>query len=458
MELPKTTIVIGAARSGIAVAKFLSRNNARCFLFDSSPLEKLDNNGALAAQAAELPGVSAFFGRNPTAEEVSQSSLVVLSPSVPPQVPAAQAAREMGIKVVSETEFALGYFYGRISAVTGTNGKTTTTSLLAKILSDAGFDSFPAGNIGDPLANYAGEGSEGQIAALEISSFQLEMAELMKPTSAIITNITPDHLDRHKTMENYIEAKANVFMNMSGDDVLILNYDDPITRSFASKAKCKTLFFSTQTEEGVDAYLSGKEIIIKTENGPKVIANLGEMKIVGAHNAANAAAAALAALHEGAPFDSVAETIKNFNPVEHRIEFVSEVSGVKYYNDSKGTNPDATMVALAAMDRPTVLILGGYDKDSEFDSLFALDYFKSGIVIAIVALGATKEKILDAAKKAGYENIHEADTFEETVHMASNLASEGHNVLLSPACASWGMFENYEQRGMRFKELVMGLH
>ena len=442
----KKYMIIGAARSGISATRFLRKNGCDVILTDTKSYEDLCREDYGLPELLTDKGIVTVFGRQPSDEEVISCGEVIISPGVPPDIKPLQTAAAHGIPVVSEVEFALRYFRGRIAAITGTNGKTTTTYLTAALLKAAGFDSFECGNIGIPFIDRA-EASPESVAALEISSFQLSMTEHMRPKAAVVTNITPDHLDRHKTMENYIAAKARVFMNMKDDDVLILNHDDPVVRGFKDKAKCKVKFFSIKDTD-TDAYLLDGGIYLK---GYGKVIDTKEMKIIGPHNAANAMCALLVCESFGADIKKCAEALKVFSPVEHRVEFVREVNGVRFVNDSKGTNPDATITAINSFDCPLVMILGGYDKHNDFDEMFELLVKKAR---GFVAIGQTAEKIIETAEKFGFKNYQRAETFEEAIDKAYGMAQPGDCVLLSPACASWGMFDNFEQRGEIFKDYV----
>ena len=450
----RNILIIGAGRSGISMAKYLDASEKNAVLTDIKSYKDLCKDGYGIEETANLKNIRTIFGRQPSAEEVEKSSFIVLSPGVPTDIAPLKTAAEKGIKVISEIEFADSVYKGSIIAVTGTNGKTTTTALTGELLKAAGLEAYTAGNIGDPFINYADK-SENSVTALEIGSFQLDETQGLHPKIAVITNITPDHLDRHLTMENYINAKAKVFSEMGEDDYLILNYDDENVRNLAGRAKCRVLFFTVTGNEEMNAYLSS-DMITLSVNGVKTdLLSRRDMKLIGLHNCANVMCAALAAYVYGADPDVIARTVRNFEPVEHRVEFVAEKNGIRYINDSKGTNPEATMTAINAVeDGGIVLILGGYDKHSEFDELFELISQK---VRHCVILGDTKVRLLQAADKAGYTEITMVDDYEHAVKRCSQIAQEGEYVLLSPACASWDMFENYEQRGKHFKELVHSL-
>ena len=444
-------LVIGAARSGIACARFLAQRGKRVTLSDSKTLEKLLSEEDYGlGEIKDDNRISFIFGRNPSDEEVRSSGLVILSPGVPPDIRPCTVADDAGIKVISEVEFAVSFFRGDIVAITGTNGKTTTTYLTCALINAAGRKSFECGNIGFPFIDYADEPADS-VASLEISSFQLSMLEYMKPRVAVITNITPDHLDRHKTMENYIDAKAAVFRNMD-EGTLILNMDDETVRNLASRARCTVKYFSLVRKD-TEAYLDDEGYICL--KGPGRILPASELKILGPHNIANAMCALLCAAEYTDDFTDVAKALREFSPVEHRVEFVRELDGVRYINDSKGTNPDATITAINSFDCPLLMILGGYDKKSDYNEMF--DLMEKKNIRHMFVLGVTAEDIIACAEKHGMHNYTRVQSLKEAVTLSRKTAEPGDVVLLSPACASWDMFDNFEQRGRLFKDYVREL-
>lgn len=447
-------VIIGAGRSGICAAKFIAKEGGEALLCDTKEFEQLRSEGFGIETTLDVPGIITHFGANPEREDIRGSYAMILSPGAPDTIPPCVIAREEGVEIYSEIEFAYSFYRGNVVAITGTNGKTTTTTLVGELFRNGGKETYVGGNIGDPFINYAKDASPESYISLEISSFQLSQNRKLHPKVAVITNITPDHLDRHKTMENYIAAKARVFENMSGDDVVILNYDDPLTRALSEKVKCKYVYFSLK-EEVEGAYLKGDEIIINYEGKTFPLIRPKQMKLLGLHNAANTMCGALSAYILGIDVDSIRKTLVDFNPVEHRMEYVATKNGVIYVNDSKGTNPEATMVALDAVENGLVIILGGYDKHSEFDELLRI--IKDKDTRAVVVLGATKDKIIQSAHKCGYDRLYEVENYEQAVAKCAELAVEGDYVLLSPACASWDMFDSYETRGKVFKNLVHNL-
>jgi UDP-N-acetylmuramoylalanine--D-glutamate ligase len=343
---------------------------------------------------------------------------------------------------------------GEVLAITGTNGKTTTTALLGKIMKDARDSVFVVGNIGTPYTSKALEMQENTVTVAEISSFQLETIQDFAPKVSAILNITEDHLNRHHTMEEYIRVKELITKNQTAEDTCVLNYEDSVLREFGQNLVPKTVYFSSvqKLEEGI--YLDGEQIILKTAEEEIPVVRTSELKLLGQHNFENVMAAVAMAYYAGVPMDSIRKSICAFTAVEHRIEYVTEKNGVAYYNDSKGTNPDAAIRGIEAMNRPTLLIGGGYDKGSSYGEWIRAFH---GKVRYLVLIGATKEKIKAEAEELGFYNNVLCEDLEEAVKFCAAHAEPGDAVLLSPACASWGQFDNYEQRGDMFKEYVRSL-
>lgn len=460
MELEgKQVLIAGCGKSGIGAAVFLLQERAFPVLFDEN--EKLTEEEVrknLSRKIEEL-GVTAeekaaevVLGKLPE-EKKAQTELVVVSPGVPVDSPLVEEFRKRGVPVWGEIELAYQKEKGQVIAITGTNGKTTTTTLVGEIVKKHFGASYVMGNIGYPYTDIAGKTTQESVTVGEISSFQLETIESFHPRVSAILNITPDHLNRHHTMENYIAAKNNITKNQGSGDYCILNYDNADTRKLGENCPAKVLFFSAKEEPAEGAFLRDEEIFLAKGGRAEPLMNIHEMRLVGLCNVENVMAAILISEVMGVPRTEYLEVIKDFRAVEHRIEFVEEVGGVAYYNDSKGTNPDAAVQAIYAMSRPTVLIGGGYDKGSSYDEW--IEAF-GGKVKLLVLIGQTKEKIADCAKKHGFNDVVLADTFEEAFRICAESAEPGDAVLLSPACASWGMFPNYEERGRLFKELVYG--
>lgn len=447
----KKVLVFGSGISGVGAVHLLELQGADVILYDGNEKlkeedvrEKLDKGNKAEIILGEFP------------EELLDSlQLVVLSPGVPTDLPVVEKMRAHHIEIIGEIELAYAFGKGDVLAITGTNGKTTTTSLLGEIMKNYKEKVFVVGNIGNPYTVIADQTDDDTVIVAEMSSFQLETIASFRPKVSAILNFTPDHLNRHHTMEAYVTAKKNIALNQEEDDFCVLNYEDPLTREFGQQLKTQVFYFSSKRSLDQGIYLKDEKIIYQEENKQAIeLCHVGELQILGTHNYENVMAASAMALLYGVPVQIVQDTIKAFKGVEHRIEYVAEKGGVVYYNDSKGTNPDAAIRGIQAMNRPTVLIGGGYDKNSEYT-----EWIQSfdGKVKKLILIGATKEKIAADAEKCGFTDYVFADTFEEAMEKAVEFAEEGDAVLLSPACASWGMFPNYEVRGDRFKELVHAL-
>ncbi len=442
----KKVLVFGTGISGVAAANLLENAGAEVVLFDGN--EKLDKAHVLE-NFTEGKTPELYVGVLP--EEVEKElDLVVLSPGVPVDLPLVLRLKEAGLPIWGEIELAYRCKKGDVLAITGTNGKTTTTALLGEIMKTAYPHVHVVGNIGIPYTGVVTEDTDDTVTVAEISSFQLETIHTFRPKVSAILNITPDHLNRHHTMEAYIAAKERIAENQTADDVCVLNYEDEVLRGFGEKTKAQVLYFSSRRRLKRGVYLENGEIII--DLGEKIpLCRVDSLHILGTHNYENVMAAAAMAYAYGVPVDVIRKTVCEFRGVEHRIEFVAEKNGVAFYNDSKGTNPDAAIRGIQAMNRPTILIGGGYDKDSTYEEwINAFD----GKVKKLVLLGATRDKIAETARRLGFEDIVMADTFEEAFEKCVEYSCPGDAVLLSPACASWGMFKNYEERGDKFKELV----
>ena len=400
-----------------------------------------------------MNGVSLILG-DLSDEQIKQFDIAVLSPGVPTDIPMVNRLRDAGVKIWGEIELAYAFGKGRIIAITGTNGKTTTTALTGEIMADHYDDVRVVGNIGIPYTSMVQGTTEETVTVAEISSFQLETIHEFKPHVSAILNITPDHLNRHHTMENYIKAKEDITKNQTADDFCVLNYEDEVLRNFAEKCPAKVIFFSSRRVLDEGFYLDGEEIMYAHDNKTDRVINVNDLNLLGRHNYENVMAACAMSVSIGVPMDKIVEVLKTFKAVEHRIEYVTEKRGVRFYNDSKGTNPDAAIQGIRAMNRPTLLIGGGYDKQSEYDEwIEAFD----GKVKELVLIGQTADKIEACAKKHGFNNVVKKETFEDAITYCYDHAVSGDAVLLSPACASWGMFPNYEERGRIFKEIVNGL-
>ncbi len=451
MELnQKHVLVVGLGISGLGAAGLLFRKQAKLILFDGN--EKLDKE-EIQKKLPEKMEAEIYIGRLPE-EAAEQVELVVVSPGVPVDTPFFQEFCKRKIPIWGEIELAYRFTKGKLLAITGTNGKTTTTALVGEIMKAYNENVFVVGNIGTPYALEAEKTTEGSVTVAEISSFQLETIQNFKPDVSAILNITPDHLNRHHTMENYVAAKESIARNQQKNSRCILNYEDPYTKEFGKKVSAEPFYFSSARKLEKGVYLEGEEIWLADAGAPVHVMNIHEMQLLGIHNVENVMAAVAMTYSVGVPLDVIIRAVKAFQAVEHRIEYVATKKGVAYYNDSKGTNPDAAIKGIQAMDRPTVLIGGGYDKESTYDEW--IEAF-GGKVKWLVLLGATREKIAECAKAHGFTNIIMTDTLEEAVAVCAQKAESGDAVLLSPACASWGMFPNYEVRGRMFKEIVNNL-
>ncbi len=451
MELNgKNVLVVGTGISGIGAAQLLHQAAAHVILFDSN--EKLTAE-EVKGRLPEGVAAEIYIGALP-AEAAARTQLVIVSPGVPTDTEFIQSFKRGGAEIWSEIELAFSQAKGRLIAITGTNGKTTTTALTGQIMKDYTDSVFIVGNIGAPYTEAAGKTTEQSVTVAEVSSFQLETIHTFKPDVSAILNITPDHLNRHHTMENYVAVKESIAVNQGKDSRCVLNYEDAYTRSFGERTGAEPFYFSSarKLEQGI--YLDGDDIYLADGGKTIRVLNIHEMKLLGTHNVENVMAAIALTYSIGVPLEQIAATVREFQAVEHRIEYVATKKGVDYYNDSKGTNPDAAIRGIRAMNRPTILIGGGYDKESTYDEwIEAFD----GKVKWLILMGQTREKIAECARAHGFTNIILTDSLEETVAVCAEKAESGDAVLLSPACASWGMFPNYEVRGRMFKELVHNL-
>ncbi len=446
----KKVLVVGTGKSGIAATQLLLKNNVKTVLFDGNNelnIEELKENNPI------IENVEIILGE--LSDEIKRDiDICVLSPGVPTDLPMVNDMRDNGIAIWGEIELAYVFGRGGIVAITGTNGKTTTTALTGQIMENYYDDVRVVGNIGIPYTSMVTDSTDETVTVAEISSFQLETIKDFEPHVSAILNITPDHLNRHHTMENYIKAKEDITKNQTGDDFCVLNYEDEVLREFAKSCPAKVVFFSSVSKLEDGFYLDGEDIVYSNAGNVEKVINVNELNILGKHNYENVMAATAMTLNFGVPMDKIVEVLKKFTAVEHRIEYVTEKRGIKFYNDSKGTNPDAAIQGIRAMNRPTMLIGGGYDKQSEYDEwIEAFD----GKVKELVLIGQTADKIAECAHKHGFMNTVKFEEFEDAVLYCYRQAENGDAVLLSPACASWGMFPNYEERGRIFKEIVNGL-
>lgn len=446
-------LVIGSGVSGQGAVSLLGHMGADILLYDGGDKitqEELEGRVPQGVQAQ-------CYVRQLPEELMGQIDVAVLSPGVPADSPLVTELKGRGVRVIGEIELGFLAEKGRVAAITGTNGKTTTTTLVGEILkAHLGQDKvFVVGNIGNPYTMEVEKTGPDTVTVGEISSFQLETVESFRPRVSAILNITPDHLNRHHTMEAYVEAKERIAMRQTSEDICVLNYENGYTRDFGGRCPARTVYFSSARELPEGYFLRGEEICLAQDGQTRPLLNIHEdMNLVGMCNVENVMAAIAIATGLGVPMDTILKTVRAFHAVEHRIEYVATKKGVAYYNDSKGTNPDAAIQGIRAMSRPTVLIGGGYDKENEFDEW--IESF-DGKVEWLVLIGQTREKIAQCARAHGFDRIRMADSYEECLQLCTRLARPGDAVLLSPACASWGMFPNYETRGQIFKEYVNGL-
>ncbi|MCC6094934.1 MAG: UDP-N-acetylmuramoyl-L-alanine--D-glutamate ligase [Eubacterium sp.] len=446
----KKVLVFGSGKSGIGAARLLLAKGAVPIIYDGNTSADQEAVRQKIGQAVDV-----ILGELP-AEIEDQLDLVVMSPGVPCDIPVVKSFYDRGIPVWGEVELAWRIGKGKVLAVTGTNGKTTTVTLLGEIMKNYYPEVYVVGNIGTPYTDVVLQQSDKAWTVAEVSSFQMETIDQFHPAASAITNITEDHLNRHHTMEEYIRCKERIAENQTADDICVLNYEDPVLRDFGGRVKARVVYFSSHRvlDEGI--YLEDGTIRIAKGGQVLPVVRTDELQILGLHNFENVMVAVAMAYHAGVPLESIRKTVCAFQGVEHRIEFVTEINGVRYYNDSKGTNPDAAIKGIQAMNRPTCLIGGGFDKQLAFDDwIRAFD----GKVKFFALIGQTRETIAETAVRLGFpkEKIAFFDNLEEATKACAAHAVPGDAVLLSPACASWGQFDNYEQRGEMFKQYVREL-
>jgi UDP-N-acetylmuramoylalanine--D-glutamate ligase len=439
----KRVLVVGLARTGVATALFCAARGANVTATDA----RTENEIGDAIAPLRTAGVSLELGGHRENAFLEQD-LIVPSPGVPADAPLLQAARAKGVAIWSEVELAGRFLEGRLIGITGSNGKTTTTSLIEHILKGAGFSTILAGNIGTPLISRVDQTSDDTITVVELSSFQLELIETFRPNISVFLNLTPDHLDRHHTLEEYGRAKARIFENQTKADSAVLNADDPATTSLAP-TKPRVFWFSRKPPAVQGAFVRENEIIFRNGGEEEVVLSLQEIPLPGAHNVENVLAAVAATRLAGAEPTAIAKGVRSFAGVEHRLEFVAVVGGVRYYNDSKATNVDAALKALDSFPGRILILLGGKDKGSDYAALQRP--LREKAILALL-IGAAAEKI--EKQITGSVAIEHAGTIERAVEIASHAARRGDVVLLAPACASFDQFQNYEHRGRVFKELV----
>lgn len=448
----KKVVVVGTGVSGMGAVKLLSETSADITLYDGN--DKADRDEILKKIPDDCD-LRLIIGEMPD-EVVKETDLLVISPGVPIDSDIVKLFEKENVPVWGEIELAYNFEKGTVFAITGTNGKTTTTTLVGEIMKKYNNQTFVVGNIGNSYTSEVLKTTKDSYTVAEISSFQLETIREFAPKGSAILNITPDHLNRHYTMENYAAVKESITKNqwkVREDDYCVLNYDDKVLREFGKTIK-NPVYFSRKEKPSKGAYLDGRIIRYFDGKDDYEVMSVDEMHLFGNHNYENVMAAIAMTIEAGVPLNIIINVIKDFMGVEHRIEYVRDKNGVRYYNDSKGTNPDSSIKALEAMSRPTILIAGGYDKHSEFDEF--IEAFDNKVKL-MVLLGQTADKIEETAVRHGFTNIIKTDSLEKAVKICAENAVSGDVVLLSPACASWGMFKNYEERGKLFKEYVNSL-
>ena len=443
----KNYLIVGAGRSGIAAGQMLTQLGENFTIYDAKCDLDTKNVASQISDTADIP----FLLGDVSTDQLAGFDICVVSPGVPLDTPIMKTVAKCNIPVYSEIELAYLYDKGSIIAITGTNGKTTTTSLVYEIMRDFDKDTLLVGNIEIPYTGLALTSKDSGATVAEISSFQLETMITFRPKVSAILNITPDHLDRHKTMENYADIKKSIAKNQGAEDFCVLNFEDPYLKDFGANLGCKAVYFSAYRELTDGWYYKDGTIYEAVNGNATAFINVDESNLVGLHNYENIMAAAAMTKSYGVPDEVIKNAIRKFRAVEHRIEYVATKKGVKYYNDSKGTNTDAAIKAIDAMPSTTVLIGGGYDKDADFDEW--VSHFP-GKVRKLVLIGQTREKIASACDKIGFTDYCFAEDLEEAVKLCAEAAQSGDCCLLSPACASWGMFKCYQQRGDMFKEYV----
>ena len=429
----KKVLLVGLAKTGVSTIKHLNRLGAKVVVNDIKDKDKLKD---ILDELSDLNNVEYILGHHP--ENIDDIDMTVVSPGVPLDLPFILKIKSKNIEIIGEVELAYRLSKNPIFiGITGTNGKTTTTSLVGEIFKKANRDTYIVGNIGNPVIDTVGVANENSVLVTELSSFQLESIATFKPHVSAILNFTEDHLNRHHTMEAYMEAKARIFENQDSKDFCVLNYDDEDVRSLSDNVKAKKIFFSRKKSLECGIYL-----------------NKDELSLPGDHNLENCMAAAAIAYVSNIDIDTIREVLKTFAGVEHRQEFVRNLNGVMFVNDSKATNPDSSIKAVQSYNRPIVLIAGGMDKQSSFDEF--LDAAKEN-VYALVLLGETAQKIKECAQNKGFDNITVVKDMKEAVNASYQIAKDGDVVLLSPACASWDMYKSFEVRGIDFKDNVNNL-
>ncbi|OPJ56855.1 UDP-N-acetylmuramoyl-L-alanine--D-glutamate ligase [Alkalithermobacter paradoxus] len=444
----KKVLLVGLAKTGISMIKKLNEMDSEIIVNDIKKETELQNI------INELKGYNVKYILGKHLETTAGIDLAVVSPGVPLDIPFIQKLKQDGVEVIGEIEFSYRLSNSIFIGITGTNGKTTTTTLVGEIFKASHQDTYIVGNIGNPVIDVVNIANENSVLVTELSSFQLESIEHFRPKVSAILNITEDHLNRHKTMENYIDAKSRIFENQTQEDFVILNYDCPLTRNLSSRCKSKVIFFSRKEELKEGVFVKDENIVIRFDGKDTTLMNKDELSLPGNHNLENALAAVAITTTMNVNLDTIRNILRTFKGVEHRLEFVREINNVKFINDSKGTNPDASIKAIQSYNKPIILIAGGMDKNSDFR-----EFIRSfdGKVKALVLLGETAEKIEKTAQDEGFDNSYKVNNMKEAVNKAFDISQSGDIVLLSPACASWDMYESYEARGADFKNCVFSL-
>ena len=446
----KNVLLVGLAKTGVSTIKLLDKLGANIIVNDIKDEERLKD---ILSDLKDIKNAEYILGYHP--ENVDHIDLAVVSPGVPLDLPFILKLKEEKIEIIGEVELAYRLSKNPIFiGITGTNGKTTTTSLVGEIFKADKRDTFIVGNIGNPVIETVEETDENSILVTELSSFQLESIVDFKPHVASILNLSPDHLNRHHTMENYISAKANILKNQDKSDFSILNYDDEQVRSLQSKCNGQVIFFSRKEKLDKGVYLDEDDNIVIDIDGKITLLNKKELSLPGPHNLENCMAAIAMSYVCNVDIETLRHVLKTFKAVEHRLEYVKTLNDVMFVNDSKGTNPDSTIKAVQSYDSPIILIAGGYNKDSDFNEL--LDIAKQNVK-ALVLMGETASIIEECAKEKGYKTILRVNNMKEAVEVSYDIATKGDVVLLSPACASWDMYKSFEVRGMDFKDNVNNL-
>ena len=446
----KNILLVGLAKTGISTIKHLNKLGAKVVVNDIKDKDKLKG---ILDELSDLNNVEYILGYHP--ENVDDINMAVVSPGVPLDLPFILKLKSKNIEIIGEVELAYRLSQNPMFiGITGTNGKTTTTSLVGEIFKKANIDTYIVGNIGNPVIDTVDTANENSVLVTELSSFQLESIDTFKPHVSAILNFTEDHLNRHHTMEAYMEAKARIFKNQDEKDFCVLNYDDKDVKSLSDNVKAKKIFFSRKKSLDCGIYLDeDNNIIINIDKKIKLL-NKDELSLPGNHNLENCMAAAAIAYVSNIDIDVIREVLKTFAGVEHRQEFVRNLNGIMFVNDSKATNPDSSIKAIESYNRPIILIAGGMDKQSSFDEF--LDVAKEN-VYALVLLGETAQRIKECAQNKGFDNITVVKDMKEAVNASYQIAKGGDVVLLSPACASWDMYKSFEVRGIDFKDNVHNL-